>query len=138
MNVRSSIAAIVAATVLALGTPTKPAVADGAASTRNLILLGGAAAAYLIVRHNRAVHEREAANAVRQAAQEERSNDAWAAYRQAERAYRQEAAANAELQKELSYQRRDEEAQRKELTALGLQSGSDGGPAMVSYGWGAI
>jgi uncharacterized protein HemX len=138
MNPRTLLALLAAFAILAPSVPAAPAAANGAASTRNLILLGGAAAAYLIIRHNHKVHEREAAHAQRQAAREEQNDNAWAAYRQAERAYQQEAAANAELQKEIAYQHSAVESQQKELASLGVRTGTDGTPALVSYGWGNV
>ena len=49
-----------AAALAATALPSAPALADGAASTRN-ILLGGAAATLLIINHNRKVHQKYAA-----------------------------------------------------------------------------
>ena len=47
-------AGLLAAMLCALSVPAAPALADGAASTRNIIL-GGAAAALIIINHNRMV-----------------------------------------------------------------------------------
>lgn len=125
--------------MLALGLPATPAQADGAASTRNLLILGGAAATYLIIQHNRKVHEQQAENAQRQAAAEEQSNDASSAYQQAEHAYLEEVAVNAELQKEIAYQHRVVTSQSKELASLSVQDDSGpGNDAIVSYGWGNV
>ncbi len=135
MNVRSLLAALAATGILAMSAPALPAAANGAASTRNLLLLGGAAAAYLIIRHNHKVHEERAEHAARQAAEAERSNDAWSAYHHAQSAYSQEAAANSELQKEVAYQHSLVVSQRKVLASLSVQDGGDG---MVSYGWGTV
>ena len=48
-----------AAALAASAMPAAPALADGAASTRNIII-GGAAATLLIINHNRKVHEKYA------------------------------------------------------------------------------
>jgi hypothetical protein len=120
--------------------PATPARADGAASTRNIIIFSAAAAAtYLIIRHNRKVHEQQAESARRQAALEEQSNDDSSAYQQSERAYQEEVAVNADLQKEIAYQHSVVEAQRRELASLSVQADSGpGNVAMISYGWGNV
>lgn len=105
--------------MLIAGTAPTPVIADGAASTRNLLLLGGAAATYLVIEHNRKVHEREAQAAAREAAAAEQRNDAWAAYHQAERAYQ------AEAQEVI--------ALKKELARTGAAPSSNG-----SMGWGTL
>jgi hypothetical protein len=128
-NIRAISAMLLATAMLMLGVPATPAQADGAASTRNIILLGGAAATYLIIQHNRKVHEQQAKNAQRQAAAEEQRDDSSSAYQQAEHAYREEVAVNAELQKQIAYQDKE------------LSIHDDGGPgsgATVSYGWGNV
>jgi len=56
--------------------------ADGAASTRN-ILLGGAAATLLIINHNRKVHQKYADYDRRQAETQAQANNAEAAYQSA-------------------------------------------------------
>jgi hypothetical protein len=129
--IRSLAIATAAAATLSSSFPTTPALADGRASTRNLLLLGGAAATYLIVEHNRKVHEREAQAAERQAAAEQSSNNAWAAYHQAEHAYQAEAAENAELKREVTYQHTIVKQQRQELASLGAHENG-------TYGWGTI
>jgi hypothetical protein len=132
---------------LALAVPamrSAPALANGAASTRNILLLGGAAAAYLIIQHNRKVHEKYAEDAARQAALEQENHDAWAAYKQERRAYQEELAVNRELEKEVGYQHGVVEQQRGELTAMDVQGGfaqqqsAGTGVTLVSYGWGQI
>jgi len=138
-EIRAFLAVLAASAILLLGVPAAPAQANGAASTRNLLLLGGAAATYLIVQHNRKVHAQEAENAQRQAAAEEASNDAWSAYHQAEHAYQEELVVNGELQKELAYQHRVVTAQRAELAALSVHdSQGTGGATVISYGWGTL
>ena len=137
-------------------TPMAPALANGAASTRN-ILLGGAAAAYLIIEHNRAVHAKYAADARQQAATAQQRNDAWAAYNQEQRAYNEQVAVNRELQKEVAYQHNIVAQQRQELAASGMHQSfattsttrvarvansharaKTNEVAMTSYGWGTL
>src|SRR5579883_3079191 len=103
MNFKRAIAGTTLAALFATLVPAAPALADGAASTRN-ILLGIGAATYLIIQHNRKVHERYAEDARRQASLEESNNDAWAAYHQEARAYQEEVAVNQSLKREIAYQ----------------------------------
>ncbi len=158
MNIKQALASVALTGTLALGLPAAPAHADGAASTRNLILLGGAAAAtYLIINHNRKVHEKYAEYDRRQAALSQENNDAWAAYHQEQNAYAQQVQVNQELKKEIAYQHRVVQQQQHEIAALGGRSGFSQPPAhqqvaqrsaprqasnnqvaMVSYGWGDI
>lgn len=157
MNIKQALASVALTGTLALALPAAPAVADGAASTRNLILLGGAAATYLIIQHNRKVHEKYAEYDRRQAALSQENNDAWAAYHQEQQAYAQQVQVNQELKKEIAYQHRVVQQQQRELAALGGRSGfyqptahrqvaqhsavrqaPNNQVAMVSYGWGDI
>jgi len=139
MKIRSMLAALVAAAILILGMPATPVRADGAASTRNLILLGGAAATYLIIQHNRKVHEEQAQAAARQATLQEQNDNAWSAYQQAEHAYQEEVAANNALEKEVAYQHSVVVAQERELSSLSVHNdGGPGGENVVSYGWGNV
>ncbi|HET9029110.1 MAG TPA: hypothetical protein VFN49_02960 [Candidatus Aquilonibacter sp.] len=152
MKVKQALASLALTGTIALAMPAAPVFADGAASTRNLILLGGAAT-YMIIQHNRKVHEKYAEDARRQAALSQENNDAWAAYRQEQRAYAQEVEVNRELKKEVAYQHNVVEQQRHQLAMLGNghfvrtvhvaqhrtpshRSGQQ--VAMVSYGWGDI
>ncbi len=141
-TLRALVAATLAAAILALAVHPAPAAANGAASTRNLLVLGGAAAAYLIIAHNRKVHEQEAQDAQRQASAQRQRNNAWAAYGQAERAYRAEVAVNRELQREIADQQALVTQQQRELASLSVhedvQGSTPGDVAMVSYGWGTI
>jgi hypothetical protein len=150
MTVKQALAGLALTGTLALGLPApQPALADGAASTRNILLLTGAAAgAYLIIQHNRKVHEKYAQDAARQAALQQENNNAWAAYHQEQRAYEQELAANAALKKEVSYQHNVVEQQRHQLSSMSVHpdfatqhvaaSNGTGQVALVSYGWGQI
>jgi uncharacterized protein HemX len=135
------------ALALPFGLAPAPARANGAASTRNLLILGAAAATYLIVQHNRKVHEKYAEDAARQAQLQEQRNDAWAAYHQEQRAYEQEHVAVSELKKEVAYQHNTVEQLRKQVAdvnqhGFAQQEDASGGQgrqvALVSYGWGQI
>ncbi|MBV9270953.1 MAG: hypothetical protein JO165_07665 [Candidatus Eremiobacteraeota bacterium] len=114
MNAKRYTAAAALAASLALTVPTAPALADGAASTRNIIL-GGAAATLLIVNHNRKVHQVYAEKDRRQAQTAQERDNAWAAYASEKNAYDNLAAANTELQKEVAYQHKIIVQQRQEL-----------------------
>ena len=97
-----SLAATLAATVL----PASPALADGAASTRNIII-GGAAAALLIINHNRKVHQKYAEYDRRQAQTQAEANNAEAAYQSERQAYLHEAALVSSYQHEVAIQHQE-------------------------------
>lgn len=155
MNIKQAIAATALTATLGMAIPAAPALADGAASTRNIIL-GVGAATYLIIQHNRKVHERYAEDARKQAYLQQENNDAWAAYHQEQRAYDQQVAVNADLKREIAYQHKVVEQQRRQLAALNVHQNfvaqrpatqnavarsanhSDKQVAMVSYGWGEL
>ena len=80
-----------AAALATTAMPAAPALADGAASTRNIII-GGAAAALLIINHNRKVHEKYAEKDRAIARQQARASDAESAYYSERQAYNHEAA----------------------------------------------
>lgn len=151
--------------MMALLVPAAPALADGAASTRN-ILLGIGAATYLIIQHNRKVHEKYAEDARRQAELQSENNDAWAAYSSEKRAYNNAIAEVSDLKREVAYQHNIIVQQRHQL-AMTQRSGSNAAQqtafvqqpqprhnttrvavsrhannrnqvAMVSYGWGDL
>jgi hypothetical protein len=120
MNTQSLVAGLALAGILTSAVPATPVLGNGAASTRNILILTGAgAAAYLIIQHNKKVHEQRAAEAAERADLEQHGSDAWAAYRQEQRAYSEEVAANRELQKEIAYQHGLVQAQQHQLAALG-------------------
>jgi hypothetical protein len=94
-----------------------PAFADGAASTRN-ILLGGAAAAagtLILINHNKQVHQRYADDARRQAQAQAQANNAQAAYAAERRAYDNEVTINAEYKHEVATQHTLVESLRKDV-----------------------
>jgi len=139
MKIRQALASLALTGTIALAMPAAPTYADGAASTRNLILLGGAAATYLIIQHNRKVHQKYAEDAQRQAYLEQQNNDAWAAYQQEQRAYNEQVAVNRSLEKEVAYQHNIVEQQQRQLASLNVRPDfSTQQVAMVSYGWGSL
>lgn len=164
MFLKRVIAGTTLAATLAMLVPAAPALADGAASTRN-ILLGVGAATYLIIQHNRKVHERYAEDARRQAELQSQSNDAWAAYSSEKHAYDNAIAEVVDLKREVAYQHNVIVQQRHQLamsqrggapvrTAYAPQprrnsnarssahvasrSANQDQVAMVSYGWGQL
>src|SRR6202790_2462105 len=154
-----------AATLAATALPVTPALADGAASTRNII--GGAAlaaGALIIINHNRKVHQKYAEYDRRQAQTQAEASNAEAAYASERSAYQHEAALVSSYQHEVAIQHQEVLRLRHQL-ALTNQSGgqpvaagitqtsfrplvaavrtpgSDRTPtrvANVSYGWGAL
>ena len=123
------------AAMLAAAAPSA-ALADGAASTRN-ILLGAGLATYLIIQHNRKVHERYAEDARRQAALQAQSSNAQAAYSSERSAYANALAEIAALKREVAYQHSIIAHQRKVRVEAASYSPGKQVP-MVSYGWGKI
>jgi hypothetical protein len=155
MNIKKILAGTTMAAVLATGMPLAAA-ADGAASTRNIIL-GGALAGYLIIQHNRKVHEKYAEDASRQAATQSEANNAEAAYSSEHSAYLHQVAANSDLKREVAYQHNIVMQQQQQLASAGIHTtyasqhqaavaartarvtGTRAPQvAMVSYGWGTI
>lgn len=164
MFLKRAIAGTALAGTLALLVPAAPALANGAASTRN-ILLGVGAATYLIIQHNRKVHERYAEDDRRQAELQSENSDAWAAYRSEKNAYSNSLAEIADLKREVSLQHNVILQQRHQLSmvqrsgypvqtayAPAQRRNSNTGNrrvaarpnsaqsqvAMVSYGWGQL
>ena len=157
MNFKRAIAGTTLAAMLASLVPAAPALADGRASTRN-ILLGIGAATYLIIQHNRKVHEKYAEDARRQAELQSENNDAWAAYSSEKNAYNNSLAEISDLKREVSYQHNIILQQRHQLSMGGRSTSayayeprgnsnqntrvvsrpSSNDVAMVSYGWGSI
>jgi hypothetical protein len=159
---KRALAGTALAATMAMAVPAAPALADGAASTRN-ILLGIGAATYLIVQHNRKVHEKYAEYDRRQAELQSENNDAWAAYKSERNAYSNALAEVSDLKREVAYQHNVIVQQRHQLamaqrgredsthavafaapqnrhstnrSVAARPSSSD--VAMVSYGWGQI
>ena len=82
MKMKRTLASLaLAGSVCLAAVPAAPALADGAASTRNII--GGAAViggTLLIINHNKKVHQKEDEMASAQASAEENASNAQAAY----------------------------------------------------------
>ena len=135
-----------------------PARADGAASTRNIIL-GGAAVAgtLLIVNHNRKVHQKYAEYDRRQAYTQAQANNAQAAYQSERQAYTHEAALVASYRHEVAMQHQEVLRLRHQIAMNGRAradvasaSRAATGPLVAgvrvtrvaanapSYGWGAL
>lgn len=163
MFMKRALAGTTLAAMLALLVPAAPALADGAASTRN-ILLGVGAATYLIIQHNRKVHEKYAEYDRRQAELKSENNDAWAAYSSEKKAYDNALAEVVDLKREVAYQHNVVQQLRHQVamanrshsqsrsfqtayhpaptvkakTARHVASAPSNQVAMVSYGWGQI
>jgi hypothetical protein len=150
--------------MLALLVPAAPALANGAASTRNIIL-GIGAATYLIIQHNRKVHEKYAEYDRRQAELQSENSDAWAAYRSEKNAYGNAMAEVSDLKREVAYQHNVVTQLRHQLAMASSRAHAPANTqtafrapaaapashrtvarntarstdvAMVSYGWGQI
>ena len=161
-TVRIVSATLAAVFVAYLGAP-RAALADGAASTRN-ILFGAAAAGagtLLIINHNKKVHQKYAEDDRRQAATQAQANDEAAAYASERQAYAHEAVLVGEYQKEVAYQHRLVHRQALQIASLrrslvvakrsgapvrsvalagaapAARSTPDPASQLVSYGWGA-
>jgi hypothetical protein len=140
--------------------PGVPALADGAASTRNIIL-GGAAVAgtLLIINHNKKVHEKYAEYDRRQAQTQAAANNAEAAYESERSAYAHEAALVSSYKHEVAIQHQEVLRLRHELamTNRAQTNVAQAQPAFhplvagarvnepvptrlanVSYGWGTL
>ena len=146
MNMKRTLASIaLAGTVALTAIPSAPALADGAASTRNII--GGAAViggTLLIINHNKQVHAKEDQMASAQAQSEESATNAQAAYESERRAYLAQVAINGEYKHEVSLQHRLIVQMRGQLASAqkpGYVSAAPAQPARVatvSYGWGTL
>jgi hypothetical protein len=149
MTKRSLASLALAAGLAVTAIPAAPALADGAASTRNIIL-GGAAAALLIINHNKKVHEKYDEYARKQATAEAQANDAQAAYASEKRAYENQVALVNEYKKEAQVQHNEIVRLRNELAyqkTHGFSQPAAAAPApapapvrvaSVSYGWGTL
>lgn len=141
--------ALIGALLVSLA-PKPMALADGAASTRN-ILIGGAAAAaaaLIIINHNKQVHARYAADAQAQAALAEQANNNAAAAAQYKRAYQHEVALATELKKEVAI--KDQQLARLNSVVspgssnfvaakpVANAAASNNSAQVVSYGWGSF
>ncbi|HEY0798660.1 MAG TPA: hypothetical protein VGD50_05890 [Candidatus Baltobacteraceae bacterium] len=148
---RLLVAAVAAALGFSLLAPA-PTLADGAASTRNIIFGGAAAAAgtLILINHNKQVHERYAADAQTQATLAAQRNDATAAYESERSAYNHEVAINGEYKREVSLQHQQVVSLERQLAtsrrtaAAGVGNGfaqpvsGSGKTAVASLGWGQL
>lgn len=158
LRLRNPVLILIAALLVAPLAGARPAYADGAASTRNIIF-GAAAAAgtLLIINHNKKVHERYAEDARRQASVELERNNAQAAYASERQAYENEAALVGQYQREVAIQHEEVVRQRGEISSLkhklayakpAVRAASapktpatvvaKNQPEVVSYGWGSL
>ena len=133
------------AAMLALAAPSA-AMADGAASTRN-ILLGAGLATYLIIQHNRKVHEKYAEDARQQAQLQSENSNMQAAYNSERTAYQNARAEIVDLKREVAYQHSVIMGQRKQVAVQGfgaqprtqVAAASMSPPAgLTYYGWGTV
>lgn len=149
MNMKRTLASIALVGVVAMtAIPAAPALADGAASTRNII--GGAAligGTLLIINHNKKVHQKEDEMASAQARAEESANNAQAAYAAERRAYLAQVALNGEYKHEVAVQHkmivqmRNQLAQAQRARSTSTVSTAPGQPTRVattSLGWGNL
>lgn len=136
MNLKRLIAVALVLAFAVMLAPAPKALADGAASTRN-ILIGGAAAALLIINHNKKVHQKYAEDAQKQAALASQRDDAWAAYRSEVQAYNHQSSLVADLKKEVAYQHDIIGQQRSQIASLNSGRSLAAAPAPLSAPAGA-
>ncbi len=144
-----------AASLAVTAVPSAPALADGAASTRNIILGGAAiAGALLIINHNKKVHQKYAEYEYRQAQTQNEANNAEAAYQSERSAYNHEAALVSAYQHEVSLQHQEVLRLRHQLAMANRSRAQHVASQPVahaplvaaarsertgpSYGWGAL
>ncbi|SRR5579872_531392 len=148
--------------------PARQAVADGAASTRNILLgIGAAAGTLIIINHNKQVHEKYAQDAATQAALANQRDNAQAAYKAELKAYQNQVAVTDNLKREVALKDKviaDQSSvikqQKTQLAQMGVSAqpvaiapvrapasntarasrSVASGPSseMVSYGWGTL
>jgi hypothetical protein len=160
MKTKAFVAASLIAALLVSVAPAPRALADGAASTRNILLgIGAAAGTLIIINHNKKVHQKYAEDAQKEAALAAQRNDAQAAYRAEVKAYDNQVAVTSELKKEVAVkdkmidqQKLALQQQSQQLAQMGVQTvPAPVAPApkpvaqpmghsaqMLSYGWGTI
>lgn len=159
MKTKSLIAAGLVAAYLASMAPAPQALADGAASTRNILLgIGAAAGTLIIINHNKKVHQKYAEDAQKEASLAAQRDDANAAYKAEVRAYDNQLAVNNELRHEVAVKDQIIDQQKLALSQMGVQTQpapvamTHQAPApkvakapagthaaqIVSYGWGVF
>ncbi|HEY5341516.1 MAG TPA: hypothetical protein VIK27_10855 [Candidatus Aquilonibacter sp.] len=147
MKMKRTLASFALAGAVALtALPAVPALADGAASTRNIILGGAAAAAgtLLIINHNKQVHAKEDQLATAQAQAQESAHNSQAAYLAERKAYLSQVAINREYKHEVAVQHRMIGQLRTQLASAQKTRAVAASPAQpvrvatTSYGWGDL
>lgn len=152
MMMKRTLASLALAGSLAtLALPAAPALADGAASTRNII--GGAAVVggtLLIINHNKKVHQKEDEMASAQASAEVSANNSQAAYAAERKAYLAQVALNNDYKKEVAAQHKVIVGLRSQLAASNKARAMANAPvaapgqaqpvrvATTSLGWGNL
>jgi hypothetical protein len=146
MNMKRTLGSLALAGAVALtAVPAAPALADGAASTRNII--GGAAVAagtLLIINHNKKVHAKEDEMATAQAQAEESAHNSQAAYAAERKAYLSQVAINGEYKHEVAVQHQMIVQLRSQVASAQKARRTAAGPAQpvrvatTSYGWGNL
>ncbi len=149
MMMKRTLASLALAAGLGLAVAPATALADGAASTRNII--GGAAVVggtLLIINHNKKVHQKEDEMASAQASAEENASNAQAAYAAERRAYLAQVALNNDYKREVAAQHKLIVNMRAQLASANrpqqaAAAGVAAPPAPVrvattSYGWGSL
>lgn len=146
-------AAVMIGALLFAAAPKPMALADGAASTRNIILTGAAAAATLIIiNHNKKVHERYAEDAQKQAALASQRDDARAAAQQYKLAYEHESVVVSNMKREVAIQQDELSRLKAQVSSInppgsnfvatkpvaqtGVQPTNAKPAQVVAYGWG--
>jgi hypothetical protein len=142
--------------LMLLASVPKATLADGAASTRNILIgVGAAAATLVIINHNKKVHQKYAEDAQKQAALAEQRDDAQAAARQYKVAYEHESVVASELKKEVAIQQSEISKLQTAMTSLNppgsnfvaakpaaatMTNSVSAVPSgqVVSYGWGTF
>ncbi len=164
MKIKALLATSLIAAILVSLAPAPRALADGAASTRNILLgVGAAAGTLIIINHNKKVHEKYAEDAQKEATLASQRDDAQAAYKAEVRAYNNQLAVTQSLKKEVSVkdniitqQKQAIAQQQQQLAQLGIQAQTVAAapavthavapktapmghsPQMLSYGWGTL
>jgi hypothetical protein len=138
-----------------LSTAPATTLADGAASTRNILIgVGAAAGTLLIINHNKKVHQKYAEDAQKQAALAQQRDDAQTAAHQYKVAYENETQVAQALKKEVSIQQDQISKLQTQIAALNPGSSfvaakpvaatathtiaASQNQQVVSYGWGTF
>ena len=141
--------------LMLLASVPKTTLADGAASTRNILIgVGAAAATLIIINHNKKVHQKYAEDAQKQAALAAQRDDAQAAAKQYKLAYEHETVVAGELKKEVAIQQSEISKLQaavasvnppgsnfvasKPAPASATKSIATAPAQVVSYGWGSF